>query len=195
MSTPMTFATNFLGRVLEKLHLKKPQTTPVSGKDEVWLFDNLAYYSRTQQAWLAEFVAAYFDRDGGEDLAGWVAQIADTLGIAENDESRNRIAERIEPFINAIRAGKTVEVEFGHKGLGAKYTLGPSLDRGVSFNTLRLPGGEGSHRDGEVADSRAVMPGGVDKMNSMKTLFARAEGWGVISGGFSSRYLIFGMES
>jgi len=181
MSDIMSFALKLLERALEKLKLKKPTITPVTASDEVWLFDNVAHVDPKNDTWAAEFVAAYFQRDGGEDIAEWVGTISRELGIADDEVARGRIAERIEPFINVIRSGKTVDIKFGKGGLTGNYTLGPSLDRGVSFNTLRLPGGKDAHKDGEIAETHAVMPGGVNKMNSMKTVFADPEGWGVIS--------------
>lgn len=174
------FLPGFLGRIAEKLNLRKPRPSYVTKEDEVWLFDNFAFQDPKNNTWSSEFIAAYFRRDSGQDIAEAVSEVARIIGLADDDVARNRVAERLEPFINVIQSQKLVDIEFEKARHQANFTLGPSLDRGVSFNTFTLPGPLAEHKDGDVANSTAVVEGQIK--SRMRTKFANPEGWGIISG-------------
>jgi len=181
----MTWRLSLLNDLRLKLGLGVASPTPVRQGQEVWLFDNTAFPTPQQPGkWSAEFVAAYFDEDSGSDAAKVVAEIADLLDLAEDQEAKHRITERVEPFLNMILARKYVEVMFGGeareegaKGGAGVLALGPAAKYGISVNEHVLPG-EG-YVDDQVVESSAVLDEG---RATMRTAFAEEVGWGVISG-------------
>ncbi|KAG0639019.1 hypothetical protein HOY80DRAFT_1022781 [Tuber brumale] len=181
----MTLALSLLNGLRSKFGLDRALPTPVTKGQEVWLFDNTAFPTPGQPGkWSAEFVAAYFDEDSGSDAAKVVAEVADLLGFAGDEEAEARIAERVEPFLNRILSRKYVDVMFGGKasegrvnGGAGVLTLGPAEKYGISTNELVLPG-EG-YVDDQVVESSAVL---VEGKAAMRTAFAEEVGWGVISG-------------
>ncbi|PWW77358.1 hypothetical protein C7212DRAFT_356666 [Tuber magnatum] len=93
------FRMNWFLSLLRKLPLKFglgwTSPAPVAKGQEVWLFDNTAFPAPGQPGkWSAEFVAAYFEEDSGSKAAKAVAEIADQLGFAGDEEAEGRIAER-----------------------------------------------------------------------------------------------------
>jgi len=191
--SPIDFATKFLGRILEKLKLKKPVITPVSATDEVWLMDSTAFFNTATNTWSSEIMAAYFHRDGGQEIADMVAEIAALLKMADNDAAKQTVANRIEPFINAIQAAKTVQVGLDIGEPGTRFstreaeekakkvvTLGPSQDRGISLDEVAFPGGRDVYPDGVAVKSMGLLPSG-SLAAQMTTHFASQDGWGIIS--------------
>lgn len=170
---------DMLDNVRNKIGVGNPDPTPMRGDQEVWLLDNTAFRDpNNPEKWMAEFVAAYFTKNSGKNVAKVVADIAEKLGMAgENADpgSERRIAERVEPFLNMILAAKMVDITFSKAGT---LTLGPSNTGGVSANELSLPGS--GYMDDQVVQSEAVLTAGGH--SHMRTAFADPEGWGVISG-------------
>jgi len=163
------------------LRIVRPRTaTPLRASDTLWLYDNIAFSSATAASgWTAEFIAAYFLADSGRDVAAVVAQISEELGLAD-DNAAEVVAERVQPFLDLVLEGRTVEVDFAGAG---SVLLGPSDAGGVSVNVLALPGGP--YADGQEVRASARLPAGIDEskvLGSMRTRFAGADGWGVVSG-------------
>jgi hypothetical protein len=85
------------------LGLSNPFSKSANPKDnKVWLLDNTAYRlicssPHDPQPWQAEFVTCFF-RTGRKEVGGFVANIADQIGLdgkmGADEESRKRIAER-----------------------------------------------------------------------------------------------------
>jgi hypothetical protein len=93
-----------------------------------WILDNTAFNDNGQ--WKAEFVAAYFWSKSGKDVSRVVATIAEYLDLRPDDvETRDRVARRLQPFVDAVLPKRTVEVLVGGK---EKLTLGPSSLSGIS---------------------------------------------------------------
>ncbi len=151
-----------------------------AAKHTVWLNDNTAWRDPSTGAWRAEFVAAYFARDTGEDASEFVAAISDLIGLADDAAERATVVERVQPFADAILPGYTVDVAFGGTGGGRNaLRLGPSNDQGISSNELRIPGAGRSYVGGQVVESRPV--NSTSQTGSLKTVFAEPTGWLVVS--------------
>lgn len=170
---------DILDNIRHKIGIGNQNPTPVHAGQEVWLLDNTAFRDpNNPERWTAEFVAAYFTQNSGKNVAKVVADIAEKLGLAgENADpaAEQRIAERVQPFLNMILAAKTVDIRFSKAGT---LTLGPSNTGGVSVDELPLPGS--GYMDDQVVWSEAVLT--VGSHSHMQTAFADPEGWGVISG-------------
>lgn len=139
-------------------------------KDYVWLFDNTAYQNRMGR-WKAEFVAAYFVKNSGKDLADVVAWISDKVGIAKDDKAEATIAKRVQPLLDAILPAHAVTIDLQ----GVNVRLGPSGRNGISTDELAIPGHD--YKDGEVVTTHAVNA----DATPLNTTFAGAKGWAVIS--------------
>lgn len=95
----------------------------------VWILDNTAFRARDGR-WKAEFVAAYFWAKSGKDVSRVVAMIADYLDLKPDDfETRERVAKRLQPFVDAVLPKRTLEVAVDGK---ERLTLGPSSLSGIS---------------------------------------------------------------
>ncbi len=183
-------------RILETLASYLGPRNPFSSafdpvRDEVWLFDNTAFRptpagdSKTpvQPRWKAEFVAAFFRKGSGKNLGEVVADLVEKLGIAKGSEEEARVAERLQPFVDAILPARTIEVvmnpgDDGNSG-GAKLKLGPSGRSGIISELRVLP----SSTDFRQLDDGAVMTTRVKKQPrvDMQTRFSEPEGWTIIS--------------
>ncbi|KIW89383.1 uncharacterized protein Z519_10237 [Cladophialophora bantiana CBS 173.52] len=154
----------------------------------VWLLDNTAYRPikpgrDAAQPWQSEFVACFF-REGRKDLTKYVSAIADMVGLdgkaGSDDAARQRIAERIKPFVMAVAPARTIQIKIpcpGATGIPHKRVLGPSNPNGISSQTL-LTGGA------DDADGKTVVctsEGGIFPNLKSNTRFVGPEGWAVIS--------------
>jgi len=140
-------------------------------KHEVWLLDNTAYQNRRGK-WEAEFVAAYFIRDSGEDLGDVVAWISEKIGLAKGDKQEATISERLSPMLDTILPAHAVKVDLE----GRPTRLGPSGRDGISSDAIALKGT--NYKDGQVIMTKPV--NGPASMH-MNTIFAEPEGWAIIS--------------
>ncbi|KAF2816108.1 actin filament organization protein-like protein App1-like protein [Mytilinidion resinicola] len=140
---------------------------------KVWVFNNTAYELNGEAGdWQAEFVAAIFLKGSGKDISKVVADIAEKIGLAGNEEAEKTIAKRLEPFLDAIVPAHAVNINF----LGNdKIRLGPSGRNGVSSDVITLP--QGQYQDGQVSTSSAIKADAKD----FETVFASPKGWAVIS--------------
>jgi phosphatidate phosphatase APP1 len=139
-------------------------------KDYVWLLDNTAYQNRVGR-WKAEFVAAYFVKNSGEDLSKVVAYISEKIGLAKDDEAEKTIAKRVQPLLDSILPAHAVTIDLQ----GMQVRLGPSGRDGISSDELAVPGAD--YKDGQVVTSEAVNA----DATPLNTTFATAKGWAIIS--------------
>lgn len=164
--------------VLSYLGLKNPVPRPVTADDTVWLLDNTAYRNKKTSLWEAEYVAAVFSQRSSLPLVYAVDAIAGKIGLEAGDPGHKTLEERIGPFVQDIKPGTKVKAL--HRGR-SPIKLGPGGHNGISSQTKKLP--EGS--DGEVVPTIARVPKGANGLLEMRTFYAEAEGWGVISGTIS----------
>jgi hypothetical protein len=79
-------------------------------KHTVWLLDNTAYQDQLGQ-WKAEFVAAYFVKNSGQDIGNVVAWISDKIGLAKDDKAEATIASRLQPLLDTILPAYAVNID------------------------------------------------------------------------------------
>ncbi|KAL8932499.1 MAG: hypothetical protein Q9216_006812 [Gyalolechia sp. 2 TL-2023] len=162
-----------------------PLAGPIDPKTEsVWLLNATAYrpihpYPHSQQPWQAEFRVACFKKGTGRDVSKVVADIADKVGLKEGDgEVRQRgedtIAERLQPFMDAVAPGRWVEVKLPG---GKVQKLGPGARSATIQQTVPL---RAEHRNGDVIEIDAVREE-VTPHGPMEVGFAEPDGWMVIS--------------
>ncbi|KAJ9145016.1 Phosphatidate phosphatase APP1 [Pleurostoma richardsiae] len=171
-----TSASAAVQNVLSYLGPRNPLPQPVRKDDAVWLLDNTAFQApgAPPGRWEAEFVACVFQQHPSCDLVEVVKQVADVIGLADDDKAKEAIEQRIMPFIMDIRPGKQVVASVG----GAPpLRLGPGGRNGVSSDIRTAPNAQG----GTAVATRALVPAGVTGLLETKTLYADPEGWGVIS--------------
>lgn len=138
--------------------------------DYVWLLDNTAYQNRIGR-WKAEFVAAYFVKNSGKDLSEVVGWVSEKIGLADDEEAKATIAERIQPLLDSILPAHAVEVDLQ----GMTVRLGPSGRDGISSDELAIPGND--YKDGQVVTSRAINA----DATPLNITFAKPKGWAVLS--------------
>ncbi|TPX19921.1 hypothetical protein DIZ76_017716 [Coccidioides immitis] len=154
----------------------------------VWLFNSTAFQPRTQtrldhpDTWQTEVVAAIFEKHSRQDLGKLIALIADLVGLdgkaGEDPVVRQRIAERLQPFVSEVAPARFVELDVALTPAdGNKYKLNPSNPHGIISHAIRI----GSYqfiKDGTViSSSLSNWPQPV----TMSTTFAAPEGWLVVS--------------
>ncbi|KAJ5477095.1 hypothetical protein N7539_007239 [Penicillium diatomitis] len=183
--------TAILGFLFSWLGHSNPLVHPADPhKNTVWLLDNTAFRlqsdsedsSGTSQSWQAEFVACIFETHGRKDVGKVVATIADYIGIDGNLGSdgramRERIEQRVQPFLNQISPGRTLKLQIPVDGETQSHALGDSDENGIISQTVDL-GALG------VADGATIRPaaqGFTEPTAVMETRFAAPEGWMVIS--------------
>jgi hypothetical protein len=189
---------------IEKL---KPHIPPggkvVSDKDEVWVFDNTAF--RPQQVpgqrpdpWEAEYVTAFFhhNQEIHEKATDAISLLMYEMGLSANDaETKERVRERIAPFMRGIASNMTVDViyEPNQEG-GGQLSLGPSDGNGISSQRLTVPavdpntGGPVQAKNGpltlSVVEKEAESADQCSLTSSLEkgtTYLAEDGGWAVIS--------------
>ncbi|KAL1961216.1 hypothetical protein VTO42DRAFT_3162 [Malbranchea cinnamomea] len=162
----------------------------------VWLFDGTAYQSPSRQslfrdgrhherpAWHVEVVACIFERQSREDVGKIVALIADLVGVdgrmgMDDRLVRQRIAERVQPFVNAVVPARfvTLDVPVSRRTV-QKHRLRPSNRHGIISQTIRITDSEHKISDGTlIRPSLRQWPRAV----AMYTTFASPDGWAIIS--------------
>ncbi|PYH99256.1 hypothetical protein BO71DRAFT_415736 [Aspergillus ellipticus CBS 707.79] len=152
----------------------------------VWLFDNTAYQlvsSDTSKPgpWRAEVIACVFLKNSRKDITKLVAMIADLIGldgeIGTDKETRHRITERLQPFLfhTASAHLMTLETPLPNSTIQMQQ-IGPTDDSGISSQTI---GADSRHITGGTK-IRSYLRGWGGKV-FMDTIFAKPEGWLVIS--------------
>jgi phosphatidate phosphatase APP1 len=140
-------------------------------RDMVWLFDNTAYQNRLGR-WKADFVAAYFVKDSGEDLGQIVAWISDKIGLAKDDQAEATIAKRIQPMLDTILPAHAVNIDLQ----GMEVRLGPSGRDGISTDEIAIPGND--YKDGQVITTKVASQ---VEATTLNTIFAAPKGWAILS--------------
>lgn len=180
------FFSSILGHKNPLEHPADPQ------KNTVWLLDNTAYQPVSDtpdqpqsRSWQVETVACIFETDGRKDVGKLVAAIADHIGLDgdvgcdhEDKETRERIEQRVQPFLDQVSSGHTLTLEVKLANSPRLHSLGPSDGNGIISQTVEL-GAPG------VRDATVIHPL-VHKFSKQPTAtadtrFAAPEGWLVIS--------------
>jgi hypothetical protein len=161
--------------ILSLLGNKNPLPRSVTAQDTVWLLDNTAYRNVKTGRWEAEYTAAVFSQHSSCAVIDVVGTIAKKIGLEERDPAYKTIEGRIWPFIQDIKPGTQIKALYGGK---SPLKLGPGGTNGISSDIKSVPGG----KDGDVVPTIAQVPSGANGLLEMKTFYADAEGWGVISG-------------
>lgn len=177
--------TPLVERLLSKIGLWKPQTKPLEPTDELWLLANTAFRNpQNQNQWIAEFVACFFRRESGDRASRTVADLVEKLGIVKGDASERIVASRVDLFLATIQPSRTVELAIQH-GAGGRVLLGPAGPNGISSDLVRFP--HSDYKEGQLVPSSAKLPRGYGQgghltgFETMNTVFAEPEGWGVVS--------------
>lgn len=181
---PKRLVSDPVANILSYLGSRNPWPQPVSKDDELWLFDNTAFVTTKQgkdgketQTWNAEFIAAVFSKHPSCTVSDVVVQIADKIGLADDDEANRTIEERIRPFLMDIQPGKQVLALHG----GETHLRFSSGSRnGISSDVKTIPAAP----EGMVVPTTAQVPEGTTGLLQSKTFFADPEGWAVISGAY-----------
>lgn len=185
-SSFMKFVASILGSKNPIAHPADPHT------NTVWLLDNTAYQLAPEPgeaeqpnqppSWHAEFVACILETEGRKDVGKLVASIADHIGLdgetgIADEATHQRIADRIQPFLDNVSPGRTVTLQLDIAGEEQTYELGPADRSGIISQTIEL--GAPSIPDGTVIRPRLVNFG--NSVAVMETRFAEPEGWLVVS--------------
>lgn len=166
-----------VANILDSVAKYNPFGRPVNAEDIVWLFDNTAYQSAEHKhhtVWEAEFVAAVFEKECKCKVADVVSGVAEKLGLADDEEGKKTIEERLRPFLWDVRPVKVAKIM--HKDKEIK--LSPTSINGISTSTQRLE----KHEAGAQVVSELTAAEGADCPLKMETYYAAPEGWGIISG-------------
>lgn len=184
---PRRLVSDPVANILSYLGSRNPWPQPVSKDDELWLFDNTAFVTTAKgkdgketHTWNAEFVAAVFQQDPSCTVSDVVIQIADKIGLADDDEAKKTIEERLRPFLMDIQPGKQVLALYGGE---THLKLSSGSRNGISTDVKTLPAAPA----GMVVPTTAQVPQGVTGLLQSKTFFADPEGWAVISGMYIRR--------
>ena len=174
----------WIDNITSYLGTRNPFARQIDPKNEVvWLLDNTAYrpvhfYAHKEQPFQSEYVAAYFQKNTGKDTSAAVADIAEALGLKgkglEEEETEQRIAERLQPFVDTVAPARWVDIQFPD---GRKERLGPGARSAVSERTIVALE---EHKDGETIEVR-TQPAEILPHGAMTTHFAAPEGWLVVS--------------
>nr|OQO31949.1 hypothetical protein B0A51_00289 [Rachicladosporium sp. CCFEE 5018] len=100
----------------------------------VWILDNTAFRD-SNSGWKAEFVAAYFIKNSGKDVSRVVSTILDFVDLKADDVTRQRVAKRLQPFVDTVLPKRTIDVSVDGK---ARLELGPSSQSGISSKVYDL---------------------------------------------------------
>lgn len=179
---PKRLLSDPVSNVLSYLGPRNPFPQSVTPSDEVWLFDNTAFPVTTNHngrkihKWKAEFVTAVFSQHPSCTVREVVLQMADKIGLADDEEAKATMAERLKPFLMDIQPGKRVTALHGEQRV---LKLGPGGRSGISADTKNLssPAPPGMM----MVPTTAKVPKGTTGMLTCKTFYAAAQdGWGVI---------------
>lgn len=187
-----------------RLSFTFPWTKPSAidpANDYVWILDNTAFRSASVQEckvsqdandqnrsptqthtdpstaapWQAEYVATYFAKRSGKELALVVGELAKKLDLAKSDPARATVEQRIRPFVDTVLPRRTVKISVGGNG---SQTLGPSSTQGISSAVLNLPPNIPSTTvQNTVTGASTTDP----NFLAGETIFAEPTGWGLIS--------------
>lgn len=125
-------------------------------------------------SWEVEFVAAYFIKNSGKNLASATAALIKQLNVDDSDEAtKKRIAARLQPFIDSVLPKRTLRITIDGQ---EEQTLGPSSYSGISSGLHQLhftPSGPSIQSNALTLPPPFGMPS--------STVIAEEVGWAVIS--------------
>lgn len=166
---------------LSYLGSSNPWPQPVTADDEMWLMDNTAFATtkkgkdgREHTEWEAEFVAAVFQQHPSCSVSDAVVEVADKIGLADDEDAKRTIRRRIRPFLMDIQPGKQVLALHGG-GLPLRLSAGGRSGISVDRRTVSPA------PPGMLVPTTAEVPRGTTGVLQCKTFFASPDGWGVIS--------------
>ncbi|PGH14009.1 hypothetical protein AJ79_03278 [Helicocarpus griseus UAMH5409] len=179
----------FLGVVGSFLGKGNPLVRPANPeRHRVWLFDNTAYrvpggrFNNRDPAWQVEIVACIFSKCTRKEVGKFVATVADAIGLdgdvgLDSPKTRERMAERVQPFVDSIAPCRTISLDIPitrHEVL--KRKLKPSGKNGIISQTVRIGGKD-------LPDGTVIHPSlrHWSHTVSMDTEFAAPRGWMIIS--------------
>ncbi|KUI57281.1 Phosphatidate phosphatase APP1 [Cytospora mali] len=178
---PRRLVSDPIANVLSYLGPRNPWPQPVDKNDELWLFDNTAFVTTKkardgseQQVWNAEFLTAVFLQRPSGVISDAVLQIADMIGLADNEEAKVTIEQRVRPFLMEIQPGKQVLALYGGDTL---LKFSPGYRNGISLDVKAIPGA----LEGMFTPTTAMVPEGTIGLLQSKTFFADPQGWAVVS--------------
>lgn len=181
LQQPKRLVSDPIANILSYLGPRNPWPQPVTKDDELWLLDNTAFVTTKKakdgsyfRVWNAEFVTAVFSQHTSCVVSDAVLQIADIIGLADDDEAKKTIEERLKPFLMDIQPGKQVLALHGGETM---LKLSPGGRNGISSDVKVIPPAP----DGMVTPTTAVVPEGTAGLLQSRTFFADQEGWAVIS--------------
>jgi hypothetical protein len=165
----------FLDNVTSYLGKSNPFTHPVNAEDHaVWLFDNTAYQETEGGPWKLDVVSSFFVKKSGKDESQVIANLASTLGLAEDEEAKKTMEKRLRPLLDTVLPSHTVKIALGDNQTDIRK-LGPGDRDGISNDILHI---RGDFKDGQTITSNAV---GIKTATPLTTTFASQTGWAVIS--------------
>lgn len=179
---PKRLVSDPIANILSYLGPRNPWPQPLTKDDELWLLDNTAFVTINKandgsdvRVWNAEFISAVFSQHSSCVVSDAVLQIAELIGLADNDDAKKTIEERLRPFLMDIQPGKQVLALHGGETL---LKLSPGGRNGISCDVMAIPAAP----DGMVTPTTAVVPEGTTGLLQSRTFFADQQGWAVISG-------------
>ncbi|WEW55397.1 hypothetical protein PRK78_000828 [Emydomyces testavorans] len=189
VSSPKSFLISWAEYLASFLGWGRPQVGRADPlQHTVWLFDNTAFqpgadhHHERHDRWHAEVVAAIFHRHSRKDLGMLIALIADLIGVdgklGENPAIRQRISERLQPFVSEVAPARFVTVDVPVTPTDVhKFKLNPSDKNGIISHAIHVESSQ-PIRDGAVTyPSLRRWPHPV----TMSTTFAAPNGWLVVS--------------
>lgn len=178
---PKRVVSDCLANVLSYMGKNNPWPQPVTRSDELWLLDNTAFTSiqnnrigRDVRVWKAEFVAAVFSQRPSCVVSDVVIQMAEKIGLADDEEAKRTIEKRIRPFLLDIQPGKKILALHGGDSI---LELGPGGRSGIASDIKVVNAAPA----GMTIPTTAEVPKLTTGFLQSKTFFSEAEGWGVIS--------------
>ncbi|KKZ68434.1 hypothetical protein EMCG_05893 [[Emmonsia] crescens] len=186
---PSLHLTPFLEIVASLLGKGNPLVHPANPEQHrVWLLDNTAYrapgarFHNKNQSWQVEIVACIFVKRGREEVGKFVATIADAIGLdgdlgLNNRKVRDRMTERVQPFVDSIAPGRSVSLDIPITRHNiVKRKLNPSNSNGIILQTARIG-------VSDIPDGTLIRPSLRHWTHnvSMDTEFASPTGWLMIS--------------
>ncbi|KAJ4389553.1 hypothetical protein N0V93_007023 [Gnomoniopsis smithogilvyi] len=178
---PKRVVSDCVANILSYMGKRNPWPQPVTKDDELWLLDNTAFPSTRKNRrgkgsteWEAEFVTAVFSQEPSCVVSDVVVEMAEKIGLADNEEAKKTIETRLRPFLLDIQPGKQVLALHGGDSL---LVLGPGGRNGISSDLKSINAAPA----GMTIPTTAEVPESTTGLLQSKTFFAEAEGWAVIS--------------
>lgn len=178
---PRRLVCDCVANILSYMGKKNPWPQPVTKHDELWLMDNTAFVStnknrsgREVAVWKTEFVAAVFSQNPSCVVSDTVVQMAEMIGLADDEHAKKTMEKRLRPFLLDIQPGKKIIALHGGDSV---LELGPGGRSGISSDIKVINAAPA----GMTIPTTAEVPELTTGLLQSKTFFSEAEGWAVIS--------------